>query len=62
MLNMMLQEVFRPLARRAGTAFGGYLLGIGVHSDTSTQIVAGITALAGVILDLTLSHFSKKAA
>ncbi|WP_195822671.1 hypothetical protein [Roseobacter sp. MH60115] len=49
-----------PILRRAGTAFGAYLVGLGVNSDTTTTIVAGLTALAGVALDLILSHLNRK--
>lgn len=53
-------EIVGPILRRGGTAFGAYLIGIGVHSDSATQIAAGVVAALGVILDLTLSHWERK--
>lgn len=60
MLRSVLSEVIRPLSRRVGTAFGSYLLGLGVHSETTTQIVAGATALGAVLVDLAFSHYNRK--
>lgn len=53
-------EIILPLFRRAGTAFGAYLVGLGVAEDQATLIAAGVTATLGVALDLIVSHYNRK--
>lgn len=60
MFNMVMREVVGPLSRRAGTALAGWLLALGVASDTTTTIVAGAAAGIGVGMDLILSHIGRK--
>lgn len=60
MLRFLITDLVRPISRRGGTAFGAYLIGIGVQTDTTTQIVAGLTALLGVVLDLVFSRINRK--
>lgn len=59
-MNWLVSEIGKPLIRRVGTAFGAYLLTIGVQGDTQVQIVAGLTASLSVALDLLLSHRNRK--
>lgn len=58
--KIILTELAGPAVRRVGTAFGAYLVGVGIHTDTATQIAAGTVALLGVALDLLTSHLNRK--
>ncbi|MFV1531183.1 MULTISPECIES: hypothetical protein [unclassified Phaeobacter] len=59
MYEYLASEFIQPLLRRVGTAFGTYLVTIGVTQETSNMIVAGIIALGGVLVDLALSHSAR---
>lgn len=58
--KIIVKELAAPAIRRIGTAFGAYLVGVGIHTDTATQIAAGAVALLGVALDLLQSHWNRK--
>ena len=45
-----------PLGRKVGSTISGSLVTYGVTQETSQQIVIGLSALAGVLLDLLLSR------
>lgn len=55
-VNWIVNELVKPLSRRAGTAIGGYLVAIGVSGDQAATIAAGAVALIGVAIDLALSY------
>lgn len=54
-------EVLDPVTRRLGTAVAAYLVALGVEAQTVDAITLGITAAAGLGIDLLLSHLSRKA-
>lgn len=57
--SALMTSFIKPLVRRAGTAVSGYLLGLGVTAQSVDVIVAGVTTLLLVSVDLTLSHLDK---
>lgn len=59
LLKIVLGEVIDPITRRLGTALAAYLVALGVQAQTVDAIVLGLTALAGVGVDLLLSHFER---
>lgn len=59
-MEFLYEEIVKPIIRRAGTAFGVYLVAQGVDENTATQIAAGAVAVAGVVFDLLNSHFNRK--
>lgn len=59
-VKFVISEILNPLLRRAGTAFGVYLVAQGVDQNTATQIAAGAVAAGGVLFDLLNSHFNRK--
>ena len=60
MLNNIVEEVAKPILRRLGTFVGGALVSYGIAAETSSQIVVGLVALGGVLIDLLLSHANRK--
>lgn len=60
-MEFLKSEVIGPILRRGGTAFGMYLVGVGVGEAEATQIAAGATALLGIGLDLLLSNMQRRA-
>lgn len=57
---MFWTELVKPAVRRLGTGLGGYLVGLGVQENLSTQIATGAVALALVGIDLWQSHRERK--
>lgn len=56
----LLEQLALPTLRRVGTAFGAYMVGIGVQADVVTQITTGMIALGGVSLDLIMSWLERR--
>ena len=60
MLNEIYLQIAKPMVRRLGTFFGGYLVSVGVASDTATQIATGAVAAVLVAVDLVQSKISRR--
>ena len=60
MYLFFLENLARPVTRRLGTAFGAYLLSVGVQGDLVNQIVAGFGAAVAVGFDLSVSYLNRK--
>lgn len=56
MREFILLQLLKPTLHRLGTMAGGYLAALNVASDDINLIVAGVTALAGVAVDLILDR------
>lgn len=60
MYKFLLIEIAKPVIRRAGTAMGSALVGLGVASDQALQIETAAISLLLVMSDLILSHLDRK--
>lgn len=60
MKEFIKEAILSPMLRRGGTIFGGYLLGLGVTQDQTTQIITGLTAVLLVVMDLVFSASARK--
>lgn len=61
MQKILVTEFLKPLVRRAGTAFGVFLLSVGVGQESVDHLVLGLTAALSIMLDLVLSHWERQA-
>mgnify|MGYP001044617712 FL=1 len=59
MYKFLLVEIAKPIIRRAGTAMGATLVGIGVAQDQAIQIETAAISLLLVLADLILSHLER---
>ena len=59
MYKVMLAEIAKPIIRRAGTAMGATLVGMGVAQDQAIQIETAAISLLLVLADLILSHLER---
>ena len=59
MYKFMLAEIAKPIIRRAGTAMGATLVGMGVAQDQAVQIETAAISLLLVLADLILSHLER---
>jgi len=59
MYKFMLAEIAKPIIRRAGTAMGATLVGMGVAQDQAIQIETAAISLLLVLADLILSHLER---
>jgi hypothetical protein len=59
MYKFMLAEIAKPIIRRAGTAMGATLVGMGVAQDQAIQIETASISLLLVLADLILSHLER---
>ena len=59
MYKSLLVEIAKPIIRRAGTAMGATLVGIGVAQDQAIQIETAAISLLLVLADLILSHLER---
>ena len=55
-MNFIMEQLAKPLLRRAGTALGVYLVGQGVATESADIIVNGVMAGGLVLVDLILSY------
>ncbi|MDB4437888.1 hypothetical protein N9144_01760 [Flavobacteriaceae bacterium] len=55
----MLAEIAKPIIRRAGTAMGATLVGMGVAQEQAIQIETAAISLLLVLADLILSHLER---
>lgn len=60
MYKIIVSEIVKPLIRRGGTAFGVFLMSLGLGQENVDQIVLGLTAALTVSADLFLSHLERK--
>ena len=60
MYKFLLIEIAKPIIRRAGTAMGATLFGMGVASEQAIQIETAAISLLLVLADLILSHLERK--
>lgn len=58
--ELIIRDVAQPLVRRVGTMVSAALIGAGVATDTTNTIVAGLVAVCGVGIDLTLARISRR--
>ncbi len=59
MYKFYLAEIAKPIIRRAGTAMGATLVGMGVAQDQAIQIETAAISLLLVLADLILSHLER---
>ena len=59
MYKFLLIEIAKPIIRRAGTAMGAALVGLGVASDQAIQIETASISLLLIMADLILSHLER---
>jgi len=59
MYKFLLAEIAKPIIRRAGTAMGATLVGMGVAQDQAIQIETAAISLLLVLADLILSHLER---
>lgn len=59
MYKFMLAEIAKPIIRRAGTAMGATLVGMGVAQEQAIQIETAAISLLLVLADLILSHLER---
>lgn len=59
MYKFLLVEIAKPIIRRAGTAMGATLVGMGVAQDQAIQIETAAISLLLVLADLILSHLER---
>ena len=59
MYKFMLAEIAKPIIRRAGTAMGATLVGMGVAENQAIQIETAAISLLLVLADLILSHLER---
>jgi hypothetical protein len=59
MYKFMLVEIAKPIIRRAGTAMGATLVGMGVAQDHAIQMETAAISLLLVLADLILSHLER---
>jgi hypothetical protein len=57
---MLLAEIVKPIIRRAGTAMGATLVGMGVASEQALEIETAAISLLLVLADLILSSLERK--
>lgn len=55
MKSLVIQEIAKPLLRRAGTVLATWLVAQGLAQPMVDQIVLAVTALGAVGLDLVMS-------
>ena len=55
-MNFIIEQLAKPLLRRAGTALGLYLVGQGVTAENADIIVNGLIAGGLVAVDLINSY------
>lgn len=60
MKNLIINEIAKPLFRRIGSISAGGLLTLGATHELANQVEVSATALAAFVLDLLLSHWSRK--
>jgi len=60
MYKFLLIEIAKPIIRRAGTAMGATLVGMGVAQEQAIQIETAAISLLLVLADLILSHLERK--
>ena len=53
-------EIVKPIIRRAGTAMGATLVGMGVASEQALEIQTAAISLLLVLADLILSSLERK--
>lgn len=59
MYKFLLAEIAKPIIRRAGTAMGAALVGMGVAENQAIQIETAAISLLLVLADLILSHLER---
>jgi len=59
MYKFLLAEIAKPIIRRAGTAMGATLVGMGVAQEQAIQIETAAISLLLVLADLILSHLER---
>jgi len=59
MYKFLLAEIAKPIIRRAGTAMGATLVGMGVAENQAIQIETAAISLLLVLADLILSHLER---
>jgi len=59
MYKFLLIEIAKPIIRRAGTAMGATLVGMGVAQEQAIQIETAAISLLLVLADLSLSHLER---
>lgn len=60
MQKIIVSEIVKPLIRRGGTAFGVFLMTLGLGQENVDQIVLGLVTAACVAADLLVSHWARK--
>jgi hypothetical protein len=60
MYKGIVSEIVKPLIRRGGTAFGVFLMTLGLGQENVDQIVLGLVTAASVSADLLVSHWARK--
>jgi len=55
-----LAEIVKPIIRRAGTAMGATLVGMGVASEQALEVQTAAISLLLVLADLILSSLERK--
>jgi hypothetical protein len=58
--KILLAEIVKPIIRRAGTAMGATLVGMGVASEQALEIQTAAISLLLVLADLILSSLERK--
>jgi hypothetical protein len=59
MYKFLLIEICKPIIRRAGTAMGSALVGLGIASEQALQLETASISLLLVLADLILSHLER---
>lgn len=60
MYKILVSEIVKPIIRRAGTAMGATLVGMGVASEQALEIQTAAISLLLVLSDLILSSLERK--
>lgn len=62
METFLLNQVLRPLTRRAGSFVAGLFVSAGFSVELVQQLELAFAALAAVLLDLVLSYYERRRA
>lgn len=62
MLDILTQNLLKPLLSRIGTTAATLLVSYGVQQELATQVATGVTALGLILADLTIDWHNRQRA
>ena len=58
-MKFIIDEIAKPILRRAGTAAGAFLTTLGASSELTTQVEVALPLVLGLLFDLGWSHMNR---